>query len=141
VEFDIAPGVGDRGMAYMGDISELEYKYAGTMSHQAPPRPVPAEENILQAIDVVLGQCAASQMASPDAAVEAIMKGLQKSRTMVQEHWPLPDFVKSQLNIGPVAAKNIADWNDDLATSLMTIHHVLKYDGDSVYRILGAPQG
>jgi len=47
--------------------------------------------------------------------------------------------VKAQLNIGPVAAKNIADWNDSLATALMVLHDVLKYDGDRLYRLLGTP--
>jgi hypothetical protein len=103
------------------------------------PRTFPDRDSILQAIDLVLNECIKSQLTSPDVVVGQEIIGLQNARIIVEQQWPLTDAVKAQLNIGPVAAKNIADWNNNLATALMVLHHVLKYDGDSLYRLLGAP--
>jgi hypothetical protein len=103
------------------------------------PAIVPDKVYVLHAIDVVLNECIKSQLTSPDVAVGQEILGLQNARFAVDQQWPLPDSVKAQLNIGPVAAKNIEDWNESLATALMVLHHVLKHDGDMLYRLLGPP--
>jgi len=103
------------------------------------PTIIPDKMYILHAIDVVLHECIKSQLTSPDVAVGQEILGLQNARAAVEQEWPLSDAMKAKLNIGPVAAKNIADWNDNLATALMVLHHVLKHDGDMLYRLLGPP--
>jgi hypothetical protein len=100
---------------------------------------VPEKAHILHAIDTVLNECVASQLKSPDVVVGQEILGLQNARMEVEHQWPLSDAMKARLNIGPIAAKNIADWNDNLATSLMVLHHVLKHDGDSLQKLLGPP--
>jgi hypothetical protein len=97
---------------------------------------LPDRSSILQAIDLVLNECIKSQLASPDVVVGQEIVGLQSVRVIVEHQWPLTDAAKARLNIGPVAAKNIADWNDDLATALMVLHHVLQHDGDSLHKLL-----
>jgi hypothetical protein len=103
------------------------------------PQSIPDKMYILHAIDLVLNQCIASQLQAPDVAVGQEILGLQNVRKIVEQEWPLTPENKARLNIGVVAVKNISDWNQDLALSLMTIDHVLKYDGDSLYRLLGPP--
>jgi hypothetical protein len=104
-----------------------------------PPGTFPDRNSILRAIDLVLNECIKSQLAFPDVVVGQEIIGLQNVRIIVEQQWPLSEAMKAQFNIGPVAAKNIADWNDSLATALMVLHHVLKHDGDSLYKLLGAP--
>lgn len=103
------------------------------------PAIIPDKIYILHAIDLVLNECIKSQLTAPDVAVGQEILGLQTVRVAVEQQWPLSDAMKAKVNIGPVAAKNIEDWNYDLANALMVLHHVLKHDGDMLYRLLGAP--
>ena len=92
----------------------------------------------LAAIDQVMAWCMASQAQSPDAVVEQEMNALQQIRPIVSHYWPLPDNAKNAIVIGPVAAKNIADWNEPLANALMVLDSVLKNNGKSIEK-LGIP--
>jgi hypothetical protein len=87
---------------------------------------------VISAIDPVIAMCQECQATAPDPAVEQELNDLLQLRAEVERQWPLPDSTKAAIKIGPVAAKNIADWNSDLANALMALHHVLKHDGDAI---------
>ncbi len=93
---------------------------------------------VLAAIDQVIAWCTASQAQSPDAVVQKEMEALKQIRTIVSQFWPLSDNAKNAIVIGPVAAKNIADWNEPLANALMVLDAVLKNNGQSIEK-LGLP--
>ena len=93
------------------------------------------QAKVLSAIDRVISWCWDSQLKDPDKAVDEEIKDLQHVRSEVEQRWPLPEPIKAAIKIGPVAAKNIADWNSELANALMILHHVLKHDGDSIEKL------
>ena len=94
-------------------------------------------DGVIKAIDIVISECLASQEKATDVVVASELSALRDIRLRVQCQWPLPQEIKSRLNIGPVAAKNITDWNRRLGNLLMILHHVLKNDGDSLQKLLG----
>jgi hypothetical protein len=80
------------------------------------PRIVAGRADVLKAIDVVLNECVALQLRFPDAALGQEILGLQNARIVVERQWPLSDTMKVRANLGAIAAKNIDDWNPDLAS-------------------------
>jgi hypothetical protein len=90
---------------------------------------------VLAAVEHVLGLCAQSQEKEPDSAVAYAIRGLYAVREAVAYAWPLSAEVKGQTNLGAFAAKNLYDWNKDVAGALMTLDYVLKNDGLFIERL------
>jgi hypothetical protein len=86
-----------------------------------------AADTMVTRIDEVLQECEASQSTSWDSVVAAEIAALAELRLQVGEEWPLPLQLKDAINVGPVAAKNIADWNPELAESLMKLDYALRH--------------
>jgi len=84
---------------------------------------------VLAAIQRVIGQCEASQLVRPDPAVAHEITELQSLEREVRREWPLSERVKSAIDLGPFAAKNIEDWDESLATALMSLDYSLQHDG------------
>lgn len=97
--------------------------------------PVADVEEILRAIDNVIARCLQSQEKKPDPVVTKEISALHKIREEVRQQWPLPQNIKSKINIGLVAAKNLSDWNDELANCLMIIDYALTHDGTSLEKL------
>ncbi len=91
-------------------------------------RRVPASR-MIAAIDEALKECKISQSNSWDSVVASEIAALTDSRLQVEEKWPLSVELKQAINIGPVGAKNIADWNPRLADRLMAVDYALRHDG------------
>ncbi len=93
---------------------------------------VDSQADMLCAIQRALDLCNASQNAASDPVVVAEIEALQMLADAVCRQWPLDEEVKKRINIGPVAARNIADWNPGLANALMTVDYALRHDGVGV---------
>lgn len=84
---------------------------------------------MLRAIASAQTACHDSQRKSPDPVVESELHALAQVSNWVETMWPLPANLQDQIQIGAVAAKNIADWNPELATLLMKLDYALRHDG------------
>jgi len=91
------------------------------------------QETVLTAIRCVSVLC---RLAQPDAAVEHEIRELEALMSAVEGRWPLPPSVKQQIDLGPFAAKNIADWDPALADVLMHLDYALQHDGASLKQVL-----
>ena len=85
------------------------------------------QTDILEAIDAVIALCDAAQADTPDPVVMAEKEALCRIRSEVARQWPRSDAFRAAITIGPVAAKNIADWNAPLADALMKLDHRLRH--------------
>jgi hypothetical protein len=83
------------------------------------------QEEALSAISKVAALC---RSAESDPAVEREIRELEAIRSAVEDRWPLLPSVKQRIDLGPFAAKNIADWNPELADSLMLLDYALQHD-------------
>jgi hypothetical protein len=79
--------------------------------------------SILGDIKAAIELCRA---ALPDAAVEREIRELEALQSVVRDRWPLDGELKSKIDIGAFAAKNIADWNPELADSLMRLEYKVR---------------
>lgn len=79
--------------------------------------------SILADIEAAIHLC---RTALPDAAVEREILELEELHSVVRDHWPLKDEWKNKIDIGAFAAKNIADWNPELADCLMKLDYELR---------------
>jgi hypothetical protein len=84
-----------------------------------------AQQEALAAIGRVASMCRSAQ---PDPTVDHEILQLEALKSAVEDHWPLPPMVKNRIDLGPFAAKNIADWNPDLADALMQLDYALQHD-------------
>ena len=64
--------------------------------------------------------------AMPDPAIEHALHELQALKAAAEQQWPLPTTVIDKLDLGPFAAKNIDDWNPELAKLLMKLDYELR---------------
>jgi hypothetical protein len=83
------------------------------------------QEAALASIEVVMGLC---RSAESDPAIDYELQELAAIRAAVQQEWPLPAALKQQISLGPFAAKNIADWDTELANALMSLDYALQHD-------------
>jgi len=90
----------------------------------------------LQAIQLVLEQCYASQQEQPDLTVGEEITALETLSKAVGKQWPLPEEITSSINLGPVAARNISDWNPALADSLMKLDYGLRLDTETLAQLI-----
>jgi hypothetical protein len=97
-----------------------------TPSTQSPNLALTGEQrNALSSIELVVALC---KSASPDAAVDYEIQELAALHAAVEHEWPLPPALKQKISIGPFAAKNIADWDAELANALMSLDYALQHD-------------
>ncbi len=101
---------------------------------QASPAPASGvdQATVLWAITQVMDQCRTSEASQPDAAVRAELVALATLYSFIRQQWPLSEQMKQKIDLGPVAAKNIADWNPALADSLMILDYALRHDGEAL---------
>jgi small subunit ribosomal protein S15 len=105
---------------------------AGVSYSQAP-----IAARILTAIERAIMMCENSQKFDSDAAVSAELIHLKALRLEIKKgNWPLSAASKRSLNIGPLAAKNIEDWDPKLANMLMDLDFTLRFDGASIDKIV-----
>jgi hypothetical protein len=83
------------------------------------------QRKALSSIEQVVALC---KSAEPDAAVDYELQELAALHAAVEREWPLPQALKQKISIGPFAAKNIADWDADLANALMSLDYALQHD-------------
>jgi hypothetical protein len=90
---------------------------------------------MLVAIEHVAGLCEQLLKKQDDTTVAYMLQELKLISAAVTQAWPLPPGLKNRINLGPYAAKNIDDWNEPLATALMTLHDALQNDGAGLKRL------
>lgn len=90
-------------------------------------------EAMLATIDEVIDLCGAAE---PDSTIEREIRELQALKSALQELWPLSIEIKKKIDLGPFAAKNIADWNPLLADVLMRLDYSLQHDGKSLQSVI-----
>jgi hypothetical protein len=95
-----------------------------------------SQEDVLKAIGSVLAKCESNKEIAGDSTIVWEIAALKQAQTEVEKAWPIPEAVKSSLMIGPFAAKNIDDWNPELAEMLMVIQSVLHNDGVGIERLI-----
>jgi hypothetical protein len=96
-----------------------------TSTQSLKPALTREQRNALSSIAVVVDLC---KSAEPDATVDYELEELAAIRAAVEQEWPLPDALKQKISIGPFAAKNIADWDVELADALMALDYALQHD-------------
>jgi len=96
----------------------------------------PTHTLALRAIQLVLEQCYASQQEQTDPTVRDEITALEALNKAVVNQWPLPEEITSRINLGPVAARNIADWNPALADSLIKLDYGLRLDTDTLTQLV-----
>jgi hypothetical protein len=90
-------------------------------------------QDVVAVIDRVASLC---RLALPDAAVEYELRELEVLKSALHEHWPLSSLVKECMALGPFAAKNISDWDLELADTLMRLDYSLRHDGEALGAVL-----
>jgi len=83
-----------------------------------------AQREILAAIGRVVELCRSAQ---PDPTIDHEIRQLDALKSAIEDHWPLSPDIKNRIDIGPFAAKNIADWNPALADALMHLDYDLQH--------------
>jgi len=99
----------------------------------------PAAAKISDSIDAAIGLCRDALGARPDEAVAYELRQLESLEDAVSRHWPLPQQTKDRMDLGPFAAKNIADWNSSLASVLMKLDYALRHDGEGLESVFSEP--
>jgi small subunit ribosomal protein S1 len=102
-------------------------------------KPSATGSQVAKAVRQAAELCRVTQDGKLDEAVEYELRQLNVIEEKVLDHWPLSEDVKRRIDLGPFAAKNIADWNTSLATVLMTLDYVLQHDGDGLDSIYSLP--
>ena len=82
---------------------------------------------LIATLDDVLRECKESEERSPDVVVRAEMQALHSLKNAIEDQWPLEQPYSKAFQIGPIAAKNIADWNPALADSLMQLDSTFRH--------------
>jgi hypothetical protein len=98
---------------------------------------VEEQQTILTTIRQVAELC---RSVKQDPAVEHEIRELEAIGSAVEVDWPLPPGIKRQIDLGPFAAKNIADWNPTLADVLMHLDYTLQHDGALLDQVLPEPR-
>ncbi len=101
-----------------------------------PPKDKSTHALALQAIELVLEQCYASQQEQSDITVGQQIAALQTLTQAIHAQWPLPEEITARINLGPVAARNIADWNPSLADSLMKLDYGLRHHTETLAQLV-----
>jgi len=91
---------------------------------------------MLQAMDRILDLCRDSQSKDFAVSVSKEIESIQYLRDRVAEQWPLSRDIKSDIFIGPYAARNLDDWAPQLAHLIMTLDYALKHNGQGIDELL-----
>jgi small subunit ribosomal protein S1 len=83
------------------------------------------------AIQEAIALCTDALNAGPDEAVAYELRQLEVLEDAVSHRRPLPQHMKDRMDLGPFAAKNIADWNPALANALMRLDFSLRHELDA----------
>jgi small subunit ribosomal protein S1 len=84
-----------------------------------------------RAIQEAIALCKDVLNAGPDEAVAYELRQLEVLEDAVSHRQPLPQIMKDRMDLGPFAAKNIADWNPTLANALMRLDFSLRHELDA----------
>jgi small subunit ribosomal protein S1 len=98
-----------------------------------------AETSIQNAIQYAVAACRDVLSSGPDETVAYELRQLESLEDAVSRHWPLPQHTKDRMDLGPFAAKNIADWNSSLASVLMKLDYALRHDGEGLASVFPEP--
>jgi len=91
-----------------------------------------SKKRVLAAIDEAIAACQKSQLVHSNVVVAEELDALQTIAAAVRLEWPLSSTFKNKINVGPVAAKNIDDWNPSLASILMRLDYALRHEGSGL---------
>ena len=99
-------------------------------------RPRDGQSRMLDVIRRVIKICDDSQQNGPDPAIAYEINKLHSLEDAVAKQWPLHVRVKSTIDVGPFAAKNIEDWDPVLAEMLVRLDFSIQHDGAKLGSVL-----